>query len=179
MASTTVVPNGTLSGGSTTANGAATHHECVDETIASADDDTTYIAGGSGQICKLQLANMPSDFVSASAVTIRIRARRTSNKGDVGVLNTIGIYASDGTTAITDQTATQGLTTSYATTDHVRSITGTNTKTSWDGAVVNFTCSGDASSVRVTAVEVVITYTASAGAGVTTSKVLKMLLGCR
>lgn len=180
MSTTTVVPNGTFSGGSTDPIGAATHHEATDESVDSSDGDTTYVQGGSGEVCQLNLQNMPSDFSVATAVTIRARARRTSDKGDVGILASLRIYESDGSTAITDASSNVGLTTSYATYESIRTITGATSKTAWDGAILSFTCNGGANTVRVSAIEALITYTPTAGGGGSTiSKTHKMLLGMK
>lgn len=181
MAETTVVPNGTFSNGSTDAIGAATHHECVDEGTGSSDGDTTYIQGGSGETVQLNLGDMPVDFGTATAVTIRIRSRRTSDKGDVGIVTAARLYQSDGSTAITDASGNIAQTTSYVTNDSVRTITGATTKTVWDGAIVSITCSGGANTVRITAVDVIVTYTASGGGGggSSTRKLHKLLLGSK
>lgn len=184
MAETTVVPNGTYNNGGTDAVGAATHHECVDEGTGSSDGDTTYIQSGNGEEVWLNLGNMPVDFDTATAVTVRIRARRTSDKGDLGTIASLRIYESDGSTTVTDASGSITLTTSYVTNDSIRSITGGTSKTVWDGAILNITCSGAIDSVRITAVDVIITYTASGGGGggggsPTTRKTHKLLLGSK
>lgn len=161
MATTQLLPNGDKSFGATwLPNTGSTMWDMVDEGTGSADDATTYISTGNETTAKLELTATPSDFAGASAVSISVRCQRTSNKGDAKTL-WVRVFESDGTTAITDEKQLT-LAIGYATrTDATFSITGTNTKVSWDGAVVALRTQGADGFCHVSAVDVDLTYTPS------------------
>lgn len=152
----------------------------IDEGVDTADDDTTYVSTSTGSSELFNLGNMPSDFVEATAVTIRIRARRTTDKSDPPKLTALKLMQSDAVTDITDTSGILATTSaSYTTIDNIKTITGATSKTVWDGALLRYQVNGSSGQMRVTAIDVVITYTTSSGQVNTTSKVFKMLLGCR
>lgn len=181
MATTTARPNGTFSNVTflNESSSSSNPHLSVDEAVDSSDGDTTYIGATNTNTIRLQLDDMPSDFSVATACTIRLRARNTGTKGDAGFVSATYILESDGTTQITAAGGSAVLTSSYATYDIAKTITGATSKTKWDGAILLITTAGADSQTRISSAEVVITYTASVagGGGSTTSKVHKMLLG--
>lgn len=180
MATTTVSPNGTVLNTGFLNESASTSnpHLSIDDSVDSSDGDTTYIEGNDTKEVRLNLTNMPSDFGVATAVTIRLRAKTTGVKGDIAFITSVRLYESNQVTALTNAGTNITLTTSYATYESVRTITGATDKTSWDGALLYINSAGTNGSARITAAEVLITYTVSGGdGGSTTSKVHKMLLG--
>lgn len=180
MATTTAQPNGDafVSGWVNESSSGTNVYLSVDEGVNTNDSDTTYMAGIDGDIAQFNLTNMPSNFSVATGVTVRIRARNTNSKGDAASLSQVKLLKSDLITALTSTGGGITLTTSYVTYEQTLTITGSTDKTSWDGAVLNIQANGTNGLARVTAIEVLITYTATAGGGgATTSKVHKILLG--
>ena len=161
MATTTVNANADGSAGSWTNNGGGAAYLDVED-IASTDDVTTYTQETSTETSRfLGIDDMPGTFSDANTVDIDIRLLRSTSKGDAKNL-WVQIFESDESTAITDEvqpTIVAGWTTYNLT----FSITGTNTKASWDGAVVRFRSSGTNGALNVTAMDVNLDYnTASA-----------------
>ena len=76
-----LVPDATLENlGAWTAQGDSTLHECTDETIASADDLSTYIVGpddrGVAKRATLRLSNPGESPDTSGTFTLRVRCRR-------------------------------------------------------------------------------------------------------
>ncbi|OGI65149.1 hypothetical protein A3A95_04190 [Candidatus Nomurabacteria bacterium RIFCSPLOWO2_01_FULL_39_18] len=150
-------------------------YQCIDEDPDSNDGDTSALTGpnaGDGTSYIL-LGDTPADFVSASAVTINVSHRENGGANDT-IAMTYTIVQSDESTAITagngPTTVTDGA--NYEAGGGTVSVTGTNTKTVWDGARMkifqNWTKNGatDATSrVRISAIEVNITYVSSIYSG--------------
>ena len=176
MATTTLKPNGDGSGGSWQRNTGSTYYELIDEGIAGADDVTTYVYEGSSEtslFCELEAT--PGDFASASAVQVSARIQRTTSKGDSQQLY-IQVFESDELTSITDEINFPPAVGFSTVSDSSFSITGTNTKSSWDGAKVRFRSTGTNGLLEVSAVEVILTYTPTGG-GITHDRVVTEFLG--
>ena len=108
---------------------------------------------------------MPSDLDTVTAVTINIRERQSSAKGDFGDIASIQIFKSDGTTAITSS-VTYTDTTTITTYNLTPSTINYTDKTSWDGAVIKILQnSGSGAGIIVYDVDIDITYTATGGGG--------------
>lgn len=111
-----------------TANGAATLHECIDET-GTPDDETTYIECNSSvgnRAARFTLSQM-TDMVTLSAITVEIRARDDTGGG---AHDTWVIFLYIGGTEYTLTPATQVLTGSYVDYTFTTSSPGINPATS-------------------------------------------------
>ena len=166
MASTTLYPNsdGTKTGWTNEASGTSNLYASIDEGTASPSDADYNQTAGNNVIAYL-LTDTPSDFVTATAVTIKVRLQKLVFKSNDLQFSTCALYKSDESTAITatcDLTGTTGTITTYTFTP---TITGATDKTSWDGARLKFNApTGTTGSVFIYAVQVEVTYsTAAAG----------------
>lgn len=165
MASTTVYPNGdgTKAGWTNEASGTSNLYASVDEGTASPNDaDFNQVVTTNNPIAYL-LGDMPSDFDTATAVTIKVRLNRFESKGADQQFSTCALYKSDESTAITatcDLTSTTGTITTYTFTP---TITGATDKTSWDGMRLKFnTPTGTTGFLLIYAIQVEITYDVAA-----------------
>ena len=174
MASTTVYPNGdgTINGWTEWApstGGTTNLYQKIDEGTASPNDSDSVIGGYAAGSYYILLGDMPVDFGTATAVSIKVRAQYTTGKGDVKSFD-CRLVKSDETTAITASTNTT-VTASAATYTIPPSITGATDKTSWDGMRLKLTpvasagTPGSNGGIIVSAVQVDITYTAAAASG--------------
>lgn len=178
---TTVRPNGDPSNyGFFTMTGCAALWDCIDDDPDSADD-TTYLEGSNntGGAGWLDLGAMPSDFVSATSVDLKVR-HMENGSGDDTVGGYYKIVPSDQSdvNALTSETGINPVPTSWTTTSTTVTTAGTNTKASWDGAQLKFgtgyTPVGGAdvtTKLRISAAEVNITYSSNATVPPTLSQV--------
>ena len=138
--SLTLLPNGDVSTSSLGKTGGTSFSDAIDDTIAAADDATTYIRNNSGASASYvgQLTDTPGSFTSMSALTIDVRAR-TTNRIDDNVTLFVQIFRSDGVTPLTNEiaVATNPGLTAFTTISGVP-LTGVvpADKATWDGAQV-------------------------------------------
>lgn len=164
MASTTVYPNGdgTKASWSNESLGTSNLYAAVDEGTNS-PNDADYNQASTNDVIAYLVGDMPSDFDTATAVTIKVRLSRVTSKGADRQFSTCALYKSDESTAITstcDLTGTTGTATTYTFTP---SITGATDKTSWDGMRLKFnTPTGTTGSIFIYAVQIEITYSVAA-----------------
>lgn len=165
MASTTVYPNGdgTKTGWTNESSGTSNLYASVDEGTASPNDADYNQVVTNNPIAYL-LGDMPSDFDTATAVTIKVRLQKGVFKDWDLQFSTCALYKSDESTAITatcDLTGTTGTITTYTFTP---TITGATDKTSWDGMRLKFnTPTGTYGFLFIYAIQVEIDYTTSSG----------------
>lgn len=121
--------------------------------------DSTYIKTSTGSDSVfLLLDNMPADFDKITAITVSVRGKRNSNKGDYINFSSARIYKSDESTALT-AASTFSFSTTVADYSEALALTGSLDKTSWDGARIKLTSDGgSSSSINVYEVSVAITY---------------------
>ena len=102
--SPTLLPNGDISTSNLGKTGGTSFSDAIDDTIAAADDASTYInnTGTTGSNFVSQLTDTPGGFTSMSALTIDIRARTTSRTDDNLTL-LAQVFRSDGTTPLTNE----------------------------------------------------------------------------
>jgi len=161
-------PNGDYStSGWTTATGTTNYYTQIYDRPDFSDDDTTYVQGpnGSSGTMMVSLSNMPADFASSSSVIIKAKHKEVSD-GDDTITMQYRVYQSDGTTPLTAETTFSTLTAnSYRLDSETVTVTGTNSETVWNGALLQisqtYTRSGPADTTsqgRVTSVEVIIIY---------------------
>lgn len=165
MASTTVLPNGDGSIGSWTdfSLGTSSLFTTVDEDPSSPDDANGVQCLVSSNAIFFLLGDMPADFAVATGVSITIRAKRDTSKGDFRGIRGFRLYKADETTALVADT-TVSITTSYANYTGTPTITGSTDKTSWNGTRIKIdTDAGSVGTVSMTAIKVVVTYTAASG----------------
>lgn len=164
MASTTVYPNGdgTTTGWTNEASGTSNLWDSVDEGTVT-PVDANYNQVFTNDVIAYLIGNMPSDFDTATAVTVKVRLQRGVVKGWDRQFSTCALYKSDESTEITatcDLTGTTGTVTTFTFTP---SITGATDKTSWDGMRLKFnTPTGTSGSLWIYAVQVEITYSLAA-----------------
>lgn len=148
----------------------------VDEPVASAND-TDYIQCATASAISnvfLLLEDMPGDFSSMnSTIVVKFRGRRLA-----GEFGPVQIFQSDETTALTDTftPTTTGTAANYTIT---LNVTGSTSKSAWDGARLKFATNSDASCwVQVTAIQVDITYNGvpASGPGYGTNQNASILL---
>src|SRR5205814_284767 len=109
----------------------------------------------------VQLTDMPADFTSATAVTVKARHEDNTSGNDT-ITAYYQLFSSDETTALTAETTGTVLTpNSYTTDTNAAAVTGANDRASWDGARLRlrqaYAKSGGTDTTakaRVTAVEV-------------------------
>lgn len=163
MASTTVYPNGDGTKTGWTGTGDASNlYANIDEgtdTPTDADYNTSDTTAAVQTIYFL-LDNMPSDFDTATAVTIYLRVARAAGKVNK-LFDYCQLVQSDESTAIT-ATASITTTTTITTVNYSPSITGGTSKTIWDGARLKVTTNATFGAVYLYAAQVAITYTAAA-----------------
>ena len=165
MASTTVYPNGdgTKTGWTNESSGTSNLYASVDEGTGSPNDADYNQVVTNNPIAYL-LGDMPSDFDTATAVTIKVRLQKGVFKDWDRQFSTCALYKSDESTAITatcDLTGTTGTITTYTFTP---TITGATDKTSWDGMRLKFnTPTGTVGVLLIYAMQVEIDYTTSSG----------------
>ena len=165
MATVTVYPNadGTLGFWTDAGSGTSNLYTNVDEGTASPNDSDLIKCGVINSAIFLLLGDMPSDFDVITAVVVKVRLRRDTSKGDFKSLNNFRLYQSDESTALTDDYVLSSTPTSFTTDSHTFTITGSTSKSNWDGARLKLvTNSGTSGNVQVSAIQVDITYTASA-----------------
>lgn len=164
MASTTVYPNGdgTIGNWTDEFSGGSNLYGSVDEGTDS-PNDADYNKVSTNDVIAYLLGNMPSDFDTATAVTIKVRLQVQTTKGADRKFSTCALYKSDESTAITatcDLTGTTGSMTTYTFTP---TITGATDKTSWDGMRLKFnTPTGSSGTIYISAVQIEITYSVAA-----------------
>jgi PKD repeat protein len=143
-------------------------YTAIDDTIAGADDGTTYIRNDnktSGSYFAL-LTDMPTNFASMSTLNVSIRARTTGFVDDNTTLYA-QLYKADGVTPLSNEVAvaTNPGTAGWLTVANV-ALSGVvpGTKADWDGARLRlrwaYTAVGtsDTTQIRVTAVQLGVTY---------------------
>lgn len=136
MSVVTVYPNGdgTKVGFCDQSGGTTNLYSTINEGIVS-PNDTNYVTNtdSTGRSLFFLLGDMPADCVAATAVSISIRVRRDNSKSNSCAWTSCQIVQSDEVTVlsasstVTDTTTTTTFTFSPA-------ITGTTSKTAWDGA---------------------------------------------
>lgn len=164
MASTTVYPNGdgTKTGWTNESSGTSNLWDSVDEgTVTPVDANYNQVV--TNDVIAYLLQDMPPDFDTATAVTIKVRLQKGVFKSWDRQFSTCALYKSDESTAITatcDLTGTTGTVTTFTFTP---SITGATDKTSWDGMRLKFnTPTGSSGSLWIYAIQVEITYDVAA-----------------
>jgi PKD repeat protein len=150
------------------ASGTTNLYAAIDDTIAAADDGTTYIRNDnktSGRYFAL-LADVPANFASMSALSIDIRARTTGRVDDNTTIYA-RLYMADEVTPLSDEVvvAVNPGTANWTT---IAGVTFTSVapgaKADWDGArlqlrwAYNQVGTVDTTQIRVTAVELEGTY---------------------
>ena len=163
MSSTTVYPNGdgTLGGWAISGGGTSNIYTTIDEGTPSPNDSDSIVCSTSASAYYSLLGDMPGDFGTATAVSIKVRAQYTSGKGNIKSFD-CRLVQSDESTAITGNTTTAA-SGSLSTYTISPSITGGTSKSVWDGARLKLaTVSGTSGGILVSAVQVEITYTAGA-----------------
>ncbi len=165
MATTTVYPNGdgTKTGWTNESSGTSNLYASVDEGTDSPNDADCNQAFTNDVIAYL-LGDMPVDFGTATAVTVKVRLARTEIKGNDRQFSTCALYKSDESTAITATCDLTGTTATVTTFTFTPTITGATDKTSWDGMRLKFnTPTGTSGALRIYAIQVEIDYTTSSG----------------
>lgn len=160
--SCTLTPNGngTFSGLWGGTGGTPTYSYTEIDEGFSPPSDTDYITCASDSASGFWLlSDCPSDWVTALTCTARIRAQ-DSGKGTPRDWNTIQIFKSDESTALTGTASLAASTSaSWATFTASLTITGATDKTSWDGARVKLTSnSGGSGSAWLSALQIEMTY---------------------
>lgn len=165
MASTTVYPNGdgTKTGWTNESSGTSNLWDSVDEgTVTPVDANYNQVV--TNDVIAYLLQDMPPDFGTATAVTIKVRLQRGVVKEWDRQFSTCALYKSDESTAITatcDLTSTDGTVTTFTFTP---TITGATDKTTWDGMRLKFnTPTGTYGYLFIYAIQVEIDYTTSSG----------------
>ena len=165
--SLTLLPNGDgaiTPSGTIAASGTVSLFDAINDTIAAADDGTTYVKNNnktSGSYFA-QLADTPASFGSMLALSIDIRARTTGIVDDQTTLYA-QVFQADGVTPLTNEASIAtnpgpGGFTTIAGIPFTGLVAGT--KALWDGAQVRlrwaYTAVGtqDTTQIRLTAVEV-------------------------
>jgi len=122
--------------------------------------DTSYVNhAGANSFTSWPLDDMPGNLDAVTGVTVNIRAKVSSTKGDFRNLKSVRIFKSDGSTAITDELL-QAATGTIATYNLVASTISFTDKTSWDGAVCKVLCNaGTVGSVWAIELDVDLVYT--------------------
>ena len=133
----------------------------VDEAVLSPTDADYIQASTISSISAvfLLLGDMPGDFVTmGSTIVVKFRGRNLTS-GDFGP---VGIYQSDETTALTD-TSTPATTGTLANYTLTLNVTGATSLAAWNGARLKFATDNSAAcDLEVTAVQVDVTYSATA-----------------
>ena len=157
MAAVNVVPNAAYAFSSPTI---AYVGGGTDYTVLSDASDTSYVTHvGANSFSSWPLDDMPSTLGTVTGVTVNIRAKVSSTKGDYLNLQSVQIFKSDGSTAITDVMA-QAATGTIATYNLTASTISYADKTSWDGAVCKvLSNAGTAGSLWTIELDVDLTYT--------------------
>jgi len=159
MASTTLYP---VSDGLTTnwtdqSAGTTNLYQAIDEGTASPNDADYVITTTPNTQLTFLLTDMPVDFISATSVTIKARMKCATSKSNVDI-SEIQIVESDNTTGLTntDSVDTDIIIQTFT---YTPAVTGTNTKTTWDGARLRFkTGPGTDGDVQVYATQVDLVY---------------------
>lgn len=165
MSTTTVYTNGdgTKTNWQNSAGNSTNLYTYVDEGTDS-PNDADYLQPSATSSLFLLLGDMPSDFSVATSVSISVRFKQTTSKGDFSYLSTFQLVQSDESTALT-AAVTASRPTTFTTQTATPTITGNTDKTSWDGARIKLTpFIGSAGLVQVSAIQVTVTYTATSGA---------------
>lgn len=155
--SVTVYPDGDISIGSwiDQAAGTSNIYTSIDEGTGSPNDSDYIYTGTNATTYRCSLQNMPSDFVAITSVTLKARALKVSSKNTK--LITFSIVDSTGAALTTGSTPT--LTTSFTTFSMTLTVTGSTSKSAWDGAQIKMLTDSNSGNVQVSAVQVEITYT--------------------
>ncbi|MDD5487287.1 MAG: DUF2341 domain-containing protein, partial [Dehalococcoidales bacterium] len=169
-AALTLRPNadGTTTGWTTSGGGSTNLYAEIDDDPDS-PTDTDYVQGPNKTDSSMfvELGNTPSDFESAGTVEIKARHQENGSGNDTITIY-YQIFQSDESTALTAETAGTTLTEGSWTNNAYSSlsITGTNSKTIWDGAKLRIrqvyakVAGPDTTSqARISAAEVNLTYT--------------------
>lgn len=143
----TLIPNSTTSN-SWTLQGDTSAHLCIDETIASADGDTTYIQNNTVNNTSIVGLSAGTDPLTASGHKIRVRANRQLSGTGAGCL----IELRQGTTVIASFTPTLGIGSAYTTFEYTLTAAEANSITDYTNLNLRFTCLA-AVRPRVTAAE--------------------------
>lgn len=150
--------DGTRGFWTTDTGGTSNLYACINDS-----SDTTYIKTATASTsCFFTLADMPSDLINVGAVSVTIRLKHTSSKGDILSMNAVQIFKSDETTPLTSAVIPTSTTT---TTDVVITLplSGIYDKTSWDGARIKLTSGvGSAGEIQIFEVSASITYNTTA-----------------
>lgn len=166
--------------------GAGSWYTEIDDDPDSHDSDTTYVQGPRGNGPPLGTAfflleDVPSDFDpdSINSISLKFAAKRTQAAATVSERVYAQLYRSDESTVITEESTIATLTASYALYTRSVLVSGTHTKTDWDGARIRLrtNASNDSGTdvnqaARITAVEVVIDYTPASGATVSRARLV-------
>lgn len=129
-------PNGTGTNNGASVVGAATLHAATDEGVDYVDtSDYLRIADVSGAQAFLLLDDTPEFFYQAISAVVRVHSQENSDKGDDAEI-TVQLFESDESTALTSKSSVFSPS-SWTTTEYSLSITGTNDKTTWDGARIH------------------------------------------
>jgi hypothetical protein len=158
--------DGTITGWTTSGGGTTNLYAEADDDPDS-PTDADYILGPNRSSSQMfvDLNDLPADFVSATSVEIKSRHQEQSVGNDTMTIY-YQLFASNESTALTAETAGTLLgANTWALSTYTPSITGTNDKTTWDGAklrirqVYSQAQGGDDSRTRVSAAEINVTYT--------------------
>ena len=150
--------NHSFSGGTVAYTGGS-----ADYTNLTDSDDGTYASlDGSSAYGSWPLVDMPAELGTVTGVVINIREAQSSSFGDFAQLQSVQIFKSDGSTALTSSvTATD--TTTPTTFNLTPATIHFSDKTSWNGAVVKVLQDpGSDAGIRIYKLDVDITYDSSA-----------------
>lgn len=167
MATTTLYPDGdgTNSGTVNSVPAGPPYYTTIDEGTSSPNDSDYILMTGTVTVA-VTLTDLPTDAVTVTNVTIKIRCNNPS-KADT-VVSGCRLFKSDQTTALT-ALASITATTTPTTYSLTPTITGDTDKTSWDGARLLVYTTGTANAAAYLAAQVDVTYSTSAGVTTSTS----------
>lgn len=171
----TLVPTGDVSLSSWTdyAGGTTNIYQFVDEGISGAVDTNDYIRGpqDSTDTIRLDLTNMPSDFLSMTTVAVNTRYMVSGvNSDDTWSIDVRVVDSGGSAITSTWSNASIGAVTSFTNSgSQSLSVIGSNDKSAWDGARVEISATysqtkgKDGRWVQISAVEFTGTYAAAGG----------------
>ncbi len=160
MADATLLPNGdgTIVGWTSTEG---TIWEAIDETIAAADT-STFVNSADGENDDsffVSLTSTPENFeASNGTVSVEIRAKNSSDHGNEIDSFIVQIFASDESTPLSAESSFIDTSVDWSNDIRVMSVTGTDDKATWDGAVIKVFLDGRGNNgyISVTALDVTL-----------------------
>lgn len=188
MATVTVLPNAdhTTLGTWNIFGGPASRYLAINNGTAT-PDDTDYVQnnppeGTFNRYMFMGFEDMPGDFDTITSVTAKVRQKIFVQAGQDGVK--YQIFESDETTALTDQIALDAdgtdISSSYRTDTLNFTVTGSTSKTAWDGARMKFNHDGggdgDDPDYYISELELDLVYTATGGGSTSNPQAFALFL---